>query len=144
MRTHTHHLTAALVAALIAWSGPAPLPATEYETSDFLPLAVGNSWTFIHDVLDIYGGVFGDPPGPWPAFEQMIRDSVAVLTITVERTEVIDRQTYYVLSDMPSGWPPQPPHCLAGKKLRWKGSELMERTASGERSSRLRSPVRWI
>ena len=43
MRTHMHHLTAALVAALIAWSGPAPLPATEYEASDYLPLAVGNS-----------------------------------------------------------------------------------------------------
>ena len=39
MRTHIHHLTAAAVAALIALATPAA--ATEYEASDYLPLAVG-------------------------------------------------------------------------------------------------------
>ena len=47
-------------------------------------------------------------------------------------TEVIDGKTYYVLSDMPANWPPAPPHFIAGKKLRWAGTHLMERTADGE------------
>ena len=50
----------------------------------------------------------------------------------MERTEVIDGKTYYVLSDMPANWPPAPPHFIAGKKLRWEGTHLMERTADGE------------
>ena len=55
-------------------------------------------------------------------------------TITVERTEVIDGKTYYVISDMLTNWPPAPPHFIAGKKLRWEGSHLMERTADGEQA----------
>ena len=125
MRTHMHHLTAALVAALIAWSSPAPLPASDYEASDFLPLAVGNSWTFQHEVYDSEGMIFDQRNLPW---------QTGVVTITVERTEVTGDTTYYVLSDLPSGWAPAPPHCPVGKKLRWKGSELMERTDTGERS----------
>ena len=35
---------------------------------------------------------------------------------------------------MSAGWPPAPPHFIAGKKLRWEGTHLMERTADGERS----------
>ena len=139
MPTHTHHLTAATAAALIAWSGPAPLPATEYEATDYMPLAVGNSWTFIHLVADAYGGIFDHSLAPserWPDWARADAEyGRAQVTITVERTEAIGDTTYYVLSGMPTGsWPPQPPHCLAGKKLRWKGSELMERTATGEQS----------
>ena len=135
MRTHMHHLTAATVAALTGLSSPSPLPATDYEASDYLPLAVGNSWTFRHEVFDRYGGIFLDLFAAWPAYEEALPDGFPVVTITVERTEAIGDTTYYVLSDMPTGgWPPQPPHCLAGKKLRWKGGELMERTDTGEQS----------
>ena len=133
MRTHSQRLTVtALAAAVAVLAAPALTRATDYEASDYLPLVVGNSWTFVHVFYDFYEHQYS--PGKWPAYERVTADSAAYLTITVERTEVIDHQTYYVLSDMPSGWPPQPPHCLAGKKLRWKGSELMERRASGERS----------
>ena len=137
MRTHTHHLTAALVAALIDWSGPAPLPATEYEVSDYLPLAVGNSWTFGHEwYLNEGDGVeeLDDRfiRGDWPAYEATWGGR---FTITVERTEVIDGKTYYVLSGMPSGgWPPAPPHFLAGKKLRWEGTSLVEHDGTGEQT----------
>ena len=55
-------------------------------------------------------------------------------TITVLNTEVIDGKTYYVLSDMPANWPPAPQHFIAGKKLRWEGTHLMERTADGEQA----------
>ena len=127
MNTRTHRLI--LAAILAALSGPAALPATEYEVSDFLPLAVGNSWTCFHQVRDPYG--LADAPGPWTAW----KESGGAFTLTVEQTEVIDGKTYYVLSDLPSGgWPPSPRDFIAGKKLRWKGSQLMEHTGSGEQT----------
>ncbi len=125
MRTHMHHLTAATVAALIALATPAAAP--DYEASDYLPLAVGNSWTFLHWVAANYAGFPGLPDQESLGHEESV-------TITVERTEVIGDTTYYVLSDVPAGFLAPPPHCPVGKKLRWKGSELMERTDTGERS----------
>ena len=131
MRTQMHHLTAATVAALIAWSGLAPLPATEYEATDYLPLAVGNSWAFRHEFYDLAGR--DGPKTRWPAYLRREPDGwPAEVVITVERTEEIDGQTYYVLSDMPADWPPAPPHFPAGKKLRWKGTRLVEHTGTGE------------
>ena len=50
------------------------------------------------------------------------------------RTEELDGQTYYVISDMPSFWPPPPPHFIAGKTLRWEGTQLMEHSGSGEQA----------
>ena len=128
MRICTHRLT---LAALIAWSAPATLPGADYVARDFLPLAVGNSWTLGHFVYDLrhfdpesYG-----PAPEWFAWE----DSNGVFTLTVERTEEIEGNTYYVLSEMPStGWPPPPPNFIAGKKLRWVGARLMEHTGNGE------------
>ncbi len=138
MRTHTPRLTAATVAALIAWSDPAfAPPATEYEASDYLPLAVGNSWTFRHEVSDLYSASEGGerPLGVFHGGAFDVLPPPRYVTITVERTEVIGDTTYYVLSDMPEGdFAPPPPHCPVGKTLRWKGSELMERTDTGERS----------
>ena len=123
MRTRTHRLT---LAALVGLSGPAAAP-TEYEASDYLPLAVGNSWTYGHWYPFWYPSA-----ASYPAYEAK---GDRQFTITVERTEVLDGQTYYVLSGMPSGgWPPAPPHFIAGKKLRWKGTRLMEHTGSGEQS----------
>ena len=128
-----------LLAALLSLSGVLPAVATDYQASDYLPLAVGNSWTYVHEyyAFDTNNGGFkqyseyvnrfpvpapGEPYG-FPEF-----------TISVLNTEVIDDKTYYVLSDMPANWPPAPPHFIAGKKLRWEGTHLMERTADGERS----------
>ena len=48
MHTRTYRLT---LAALVGLVGPAAAP--EYEASDYLPLAVGNSWTFPHEVYDL-------------------------------------------------------------------------------------------
>ena len=136
MHTRIYRLT---LAALVGLAVPAA--PTEYEASDYLPLAVGNSWTFQHGVHDYFEkrlpGV-ADPFTEWPAYAAHIPKTPS-FTITVERTEVIDGKTYYVLSDMPSGgWPPAPPHFLAGKKLRWEGAHLMERTDSGEQESLFR------
>ena len=47
MHTRIYRLT---LAALVGLAVPAAAP--EYEASDYLPLAVGNSWTFQHMVHD--------------------------------------------------------------------------------------------
>ncbi len=140
MRTKQFRL---LWVALLSLSGVLPAVATDYEASDYLPLAVGNSWTYEHEYYDLndealtsnealgidqysaYVDQFPAPDSPvWlPEF-----------TISVLNTEVIDGKTYYVISDMPANWPPAPPHFIAGKKLRWEGTHLMERTTDGERS----------
>ena len=100
------------------------------DTSDWLPLAVGNSWTYAHDYHDYYIDEsdsdfrnYTDPLFGIPRF-----------TISVLRTEVIDSKTYFVISDMPEYWPPAPSYFIVGKKLRWAGDQLMERTADGEQA----------
>ena len=124
-----------LLAALLSLSGVLPAAATDYQASDYLPLAVGNSWTYEHFYFDkeepYYPGVGYYPQ--WPTYRAQWPEEPQ-FTITVERTEVIDGKTYYVISDMPAGWPPAPPHFIAGKKLRWEGTHLMERTADGEQA----------
>ena len=120
-----------ILAALLSLSGVLPAGATDYQASDYLPLAVGNSWTYSHEFSDNERR-YGDR-SRWTTFTAQFPDRPQ-FTITVERTEVIDGKTYYVLSDMPANWPPAPPHFIAGKKLRWEGTRLMERTADGEQA----------
>ncbi len=115
--------------ALLSLSGVLPAAATDYQASDYLPLAVGNSWTYEH----IYHDYKDREMIQWPAYTAQFPEEPQ-FTIRVERTEVIDGKTYYVLSDMPTNWPPAPPHFIAGKKLRWEGTHLMERTADGEQA----------
>lgn len=118
-----------LWAALLSLSGVLPAVATDYQASDYLPLAVGNSWTYRHELYDI-DGRYGDKI-QWSAY---MDQEFPQFTITVDRTEVIDGKTYYVISDMPANWPPAPPHFIAGKKLRWQGTHLMEYTGGGEQA----------
>ena len=139
MRTCAYYLT---IVALIARSIPAFAPPSEYEPGDYMPLAVGNSWTFVHrwsDLHDRFGSL-----SQWSAYVEA-RNSAGqadqtagtypTVTITVERAEEIDGDTYYVLSGMPSaGWPPAPPHFVAGKKLRWDGTRLVEHTGAREQA----------
>ena len=123
--------------ALLSLSGVLPAAATDYEASDYLPLAVGNSWTYTHKyyirgdggrVVQQYSAYADQWPGPGEPFRY------PEFTIEVLNTEVIDGKMYYVISDMPANWPPAPPQFIASKKLRWEGTHLMERTAEGERS----------
>ena len=117
------------LAALLVMSLALPAAATDYAASDYLPLAVGNSWTYSHEYYDLENMDDEGWGDQWPEFW-----GNHVFTITVERTEVIDDTTYYVISDMPANWPPAPPHFIAGKKLRWEGTHLMERTTDGEQA----------
>ena len=117
---------------LLGLSGALPTVATEYQASDYLPLAVGNSWTYSHELWDRKDNEgerrLGDR-SQWPTFLE-----TSQFTIEVLRTEELDGQTYYVISDMPSFWPPPPPHFIAGKKLRWAGTHLMEHRGGGEQA----------
>ena len=112
----------------LTWALPAGAPAG-YVASDYLPLAVGNSWTYLHD--------FHDPEmryGERDQWSAYFAQEFPQFTIAVERTEELDGKTYFVISDMPALWPPAPPHFIAGKKLRWEGTHLMEHTGGGEQA----------
>ena len=124
-----------LLVALLSLSGVQPAAATDYQASDYLPLAVGNSWTYEHDYYDLdseWWDLFPAYWEQWPANDEPLW--LPQFTISVLNTEVIDGKTYYVISDMPANWPPAPPHFIAGKKLRWESTHLMERTADGEQA----------
>ena len=121
-----------LLFPLVGASGAGVLPAgaAEYAASDYLPLAVGNSWTYGHEYYDLNAMEEEEDWGDdWPDFWGNHQ-----FTIAVERTEELDGRTYYVISDMPALWPPAPPHFIAGKKLRWEGTHLMEHTGGGEQA----------
>ena len=85
--------------------------------SEFLPLEVGNSWTYSHAVFDEDVGILAE----WDGF--FTQDGV---TITVAGAEIIEGKTYYLISDMPATGPPAPHYFIAGKKLRWDGIYLVE------------------
>ena len=80
MRTKPFRL---LWVVLLSLSGVLPAAATDYEVSDYLPLAVGNSWTYYHDYYD--GGNI-DVYSQWPNYG-------IEFTLSVLRTEVIDGHT---------------------------------------------------
>ena len=98
-----------LLVVLLGLSWVLPADATDDEAA-YLPLAVGNSWTYGHDYYDLNNEQ--DFFELYPAYFEAPRDESTQLpkfTITVRSTEVIDGKTYYVLSDMPANWPPPPP-----------------------------------
>ena len=101
------------------------------DASDWLPLAVGNSWTYSHDYYENDDGN-DDVYSQWTNYTAPY--GIPQFTLSVLQTEVIDDKTYFVISDMPEYWPPVPPQFIAGKKLRWVGDQLMERTADGEQA----------
>ena len=120
------HLLAAVLIGLLG-SGSAVADA-----SDWLPLAVGNSWTYAHEYYENDDGN-DDLYSQWTNYTAQFPNRPQ-FTLSVLRTEVIDGHTYFVISDMPEYWPPVPPQFIAGKKLRWVGDQLMERTADGEQA----------
>ena len=90
LRTKTIQLT---LAALLGLSAALPAAATEYQASDYLPLAVGNSWTYHHYYRDVVGEREEGYDDQWPAY---FAQEFSAFTIEVLRTEELDGQTYYV------------------------------------------------
>ena len=71
--------------------------AKEYKTTDYLPLAVGNSWTYKHDYQDLDNPHLDQPDtSPWTAYTAQY-PKTPQFTIEVLREEVIDGQTYFVI-----------------------------------------------
>lgn len=108
--------------------------AQEYRPDDFLPLAVGNSWTYMHGYQDM---AYTRPvPGyDWPDERppDWALSGGGEVTITITHTEQIDGKTYYVFSEIPYEWPPAPYFFLAGKKVRFtEEGRLMERWQDSE------------
>ena len=125
MRTRTIHF---ILATLLSLGLAQPTVSEDYEVTDYLPLAVGNSWTYTHRFHD-YHRLYGDNE-QWPTFVEQRGH----FTIEVLGEEVIDGKMYFVFSDMPDNWPPVPSYFIAGKKLRWEGTSLMVRTSEGEQA----------
>ena len=122
------HKTLIMVALLL--NTKAARAQESYQPSDFLPLQVGNSWTYFHTID-------GDTISPRDLLNFPFNSYDHFndrFTISVEGTEIIEGNTYYVISDVPRNWPPLPPHFIAGRKLRWEGHALIEHTGDGERS----------
>ena len=98
----------------------APLAAQEKNVEDYLPLAVGNSWTYVHWFVDKRKNSDG-------SFVTTPQRGETEVTTSILRTEVIDGDTYYVFSNPTSDLPVDiPDHFIGGKKLRWEGTQLME------------------
>ena len=130
------HLRMSIVLALCVLMGqPMQAPADELTPADFVPLAVGNQWTYIHRYENYaYGSGWWDPnpeirmlfeiPG-YPYDNDHPRRPPASLsrverefTIEITHTEMIDGLEYFVFSHADYDWPPIPQLFWAGQKVR--------------------------
>ena len=105
----------------------------ELNPLDYVPLAVGNRWTYEHSYSnETYPSIvdpdlerlepFGIPSYPHGQGNPMPPDSLRfiekTLTIEITHTEVIDGLEYFVFSDADYTWPPLPALFWGGKKVR--------------------------
>ena len=103
----------------------------EGRPTDFLPLEVGNQWTYKHRYENYaYGSGWWDPnpeiriqiPGYPYDNDEFIPDSLLwverELTIEITHTEVIDDLEYFVFSHADYDWPPIPNLFWAGQQVR--------------------------
>ncbi len=128
----------------ILWLMTAISSAYANNRADFLPLAVGNSWTYLHRYglivecfpeevsgLDM-NELMSDPRNNiWmqeidgQTYYYGSIDQEEMVTITVTHTEEIEGHTYFVF-DMPDHKSPFLYYFLAGKKVRFEEGKLME------------------
>ncbi len=92
----------------------------ELDPHDYVPLAVGNRWTYEHHYAnDTYPGTeseylkaFEIPGYPHgrdnPVPPESLTHVERMLTIEITHTEMIDGFEYYVFSDADYAWPPLP------------------------------------
>lgn len=102
----------------------------EINPLDYVPLEVGNRWTYEHFYINDWHGI-GEPfeiPSGYLTFAEKI------VTIEITHTEVIDGLEYFVFSDPDYYWPPLPDFFWGGKKVRlsdegalvfrWNGQDI--------------------
>ena len=133
----------ALCGAVEADTGIEDTGLIELNPSEYVPLEVGNSWTYEHVYLnDLYmiGGEYEqehpfDIPGYLPgSTPDSLRFVENIVTVEITHTEVIDGLEYFVFSDADYAWPPLPEFFWGGKKvrlsdegflvLRWEGQDI--------------------
>ena len=99
----------------------------ELNPSDYVPLEVGNRWTYRHIYLneaykmsDILGerAPFIIPGYPLGDAPDSLRYAENIVTIEITHTEVINGFEYFVFSKADYAWPPFPTFFWAGKKVR--------------------------
>ena len=128
---------------ILAVLSPVAAQQQTKNVEDYLPLAVGNSWTYEQVVLDARMNLDGSHLNP------STTDPVEQFTISILSTEVIDGETYYVFSEVPGTLVYDvPDHFIGGKKLRWNGNHLTEHDGTSElslyRFDMPTSPENWI
>ena len=92
-------------------------------TDDWLPMAVGNRWTYIQ----LWAHEHPD---------SLVQDWINTRIVEIRRTEVVNDRTYYVFSEgdsSESSLPASSQFMGKGMKLRWSGDNLMELTPDGEK-----------
>ena len=104
--------------------------AVEINPLDFVPLEVGNRWTYEHVYVNDWHGN-GEP---FEIPSDSLTFAEKTVTIEVTHTEVIDGLEYFVFSDADYTWPPLPDFFWAGKKVRlsdegvlvfrWNGQDI--------------------
>ena len=138
-----------LILVLCALMGQAvQAQADEITPTDFVPLEVGNQWTYKHEyknyayewrrelapeirmLFELPDYPYDDPRHPPDSLLWVERE----LTIEITHTEVIDGLDYFVFSRADYDWPPVPTFFWAGQKvrlsdegvllLRWNGQDV--------------------
>ena len=125
---------------------PIELNPIELNPADYVPLEVGNRWTYKHSYLNLSYEIGGrrnpkayEIPGyPYGGGNPLPPDSLTwverTLTIEITHTVIIDGLEYYVLSGADYDWPPLHDFFWGGKKVRlsdegvlvfrWNGQDL--------------------
>ena len=129
--------------SLLVPSAQAQTTEIEITPTDFVPLEIGNQWTYKHDyfntsyewtrwrgdwnpevqmLFEIPGYPYNSPEIP-P--DSLIGVSDRELTIEITHTEIIDGSEYFVFSRADYDWPPLPEFFWAGQKVRLSGEGVL-------------------
>ena len=128
-----------ILCALMVQSAQAQTAESEITPTDFVPLEVGNQWTYEHDYFNTYYQsrdweslrdywnpevrMLFEVPGYPSDSPESPPDSLLViyhreLTIEITHTEMIEGSEYFVFSRADYDWPPLPELFWAGQKVR--------------------------
>lgn len=130
-----------ILCALMVQSAQAQTAEIEITPTDFVPLEVGNQWTYKHDyfntsyertewrewnpevrmLFEIPGYSYDSPESPPDSLLWVDRE----LTIEITHTEMIDGSEYFVFSRADYDWPPLPELFWAGQKVRLSGEGVL-------------------
>ena len=114
-------------------------PALAWDPRDYVPLAVGNSWTYEHYYENsTYPNAAGDwlkpfevpgyPHGPdQPIPPDSLLRVQREFTVEITHTAEIEGNEYWVFSDVPYEWPPLPELFWAGQTVRLEHEALLFR-----------------